>query len=82
MYAIRPDGTELWNYVADGTIVGAAAIGADGSIYFGSNDGFLYAIGTPIPEPSTACLFVAAVGLFAIYRRPRSHSARCGGEFG
>jgi outer membrane protein assembly factor BamB len=40
----RP-GEILWTHPVDGTITGAPAIGADGTVYFGTDTGKLYAIG-------------------------------------
>ncbi|MEO0081855.1 MAG: PQQ-binding-like beta-propeller repeat protein [candidate division WOR-3 bacterium] len=46
LLAFNPDGTLRWTYTAGGTI-GPLAIGTDGTIYFGSADGYLYAIVGP-----------------------------------
>jgi len=44
MFAINPDGTLKWSYTTSGAVVSSPAIDADGTIYFGSIDGNLYAI--------------------------------------
>ena len=45
-YALTKDGKIKWSYKTGGKITEAApAIGADGTIYFSSEDGYLYAIG-------------------------------------
>ncbi|MFA6423149.1 MAG: PQQ-binding-like beta-propeller repeat protein [Patescibacteria group bacterium] len=45
-YAISKDGKEKWSYETGDKITEAApAIGADGTIYFTSEDGYVYAIG-------------------------------------
>ena len=44
-YAINKSGTLLWSYPTGGQIAEAAsALGPDGTLYFSSNDGYLYAI--------------------------------------
>ena len=45
-HAIRPDGTEIWNFDTIGAIGSSAAIGDDGAIYFGENKGFFYSLNT------------------------------------
>lgn len=55
MYATAPDGTVLWAYPTGGGFHSPGpAIGADGTLYFGSDDGKLYALtqGT-MPSPTT-----------------------------
>src|SRR3569623_2242415 len=37
-------GTKLWEFSTGGAISSSPAIGSDGTIYIGSNDGFLYAL--------------------------------------
>lgn len=45
MYALDKDGNVLWIYETEGEITEAApALGADGTLYFTSYDGYLYAI--------------------------------------
>jgi len=56
LYAVNPDGTQAWNFVIHPTIACSTfpcptlslsdpAIGSDGTVYIGSGDGSLYAIG-------------------------------------
>ena len=56
LLAIGRDGNLLWNYLigeSHESVPGltSAAIGADGTIYLGSNNYSLYAIGTPLSAP-------------------------------
>gem|GEM_PF-754876 len=44
-HAINPNGTEKWSIGMLGGLYSTPAIGSDGVIYLGSNDGILYAIG-------------------------------------
>ncbi|MGB9735104.1 MAG: PQQ-binding-like beta-propeller repeat protein [bacterium] len=44
LYAINPDGGLKWSYTTGNSIFSSPAIGADGTIYVGSDDGKLYAI--------------------------------------
>jgi outer membrane protein assembly factor BamB len=48
LYAVRPDKTIRWTFEA-GNKICTPAIGADGKIYFGAEDGYLYAVGRPAP---------------------------------
>ncbi len=43
-FAIRPDGTLRWEYIVGGSVTTSAAIGPDGTVYFGSDDRKLYAL--------------------------------------
>ena len=43
-YAINPDGTLKWSYLAGDGIHSSPAIGSDGTIYVGSDDYFIYAL--------------------------------------
>jgi outer membrane protein assembly factor BamB len=44
-HAINPDdGTEIWHFEVNGAIGSSAAIGDDGTIYFGENKGYFYAL--------------------------------------
>jgi len=44
IYAIKPNGTELWEHATGNSIdVASPAIGSDNTVYIGSTDGFLYA---------------------------------------
>jgi len=45
MKAINNDGTDKWSFKIHGRIRCAPTIGPDGTIYVGSDDGYLYAIG-------------------------------------
>ncbi len=44
LYAVNPDGTEKWAFSTGSLVESSPAIGADGTIYFGSDDGNLYAL--------------------------------------
>jgi outer membrane protein assembly factor BamB len=44
-YAFTPAGSVLWKLATGGGIHGPAAIAADGTLYFGSDDNNLYAVG-------------------------------------
>jgi len=44
MYALYPNGTLKWKYPTGSDIGSAPTIGDDGTIYFGSTDGYLYAL--------------------------------------
>ena len=44
LYALNPDGTQKWAFTTGDMIESSPALGADGSIYFGSDDEKLYAI--------------------------------------
>jgi len=44
MYSISSDGKLRWKFAVRGDIESSAAVGSDGSIYFGSKDGFFYAV--------------------------------------
>jgi outer membrane protein assembly factor BamB len=44
LYAINPDGSEKWSFVTEGNVLSTPTIGADGTIYIGSDDNKLYAI--------------------------------------
>ena len=43
-YALNPDGTKKWSFPSGGIIDSSPAIGADGTIYFGSHDKNFYAL--------------------------------------
>ena len=48
LYAINTtDGSLSWQYQAGDAIQSSPAIGPDGTIYFGCNDGYLYAVSPP-----------------------------------
>jgi len=44
LYAISPEGEELWNFPTGNSVWSAAAIDDEGRIFFGSVDAFLYGI--------------------------------------
>lgn len=44
LYAITSSGQEKWKFKMGGWVTGSVAIGADGTVYVGSNDGYLYAV--------------------------------------
>jgi len=43
-YALRPDGTKLWDFDTFSSILSSPALAADGTIYFGSHDNQFYAV--------------------------------------
>jgi outer membrane protein assembly factor BamB len=45
LYAIKPDGSLKWSYTTKDGVSSSPAIGADGTVYAGSYDGQLYALG-------------------------------------
>ena len=45
LYAFNPDGNVKWIFETGDAIESSPTIDADGTIYIGSNDGKLYAIG-------------------------------------
>ncbi len=47
VYALNPDGSLLWNSSVSYRVVTCPAIGSDGTMYIGTDDGKLYAFGTP-----------------------------------
>ena len=47
LYAVRPDKSIKWTFEA-GNRISTPAIGADGRIYFGAGEGYLYAVGRPV----------------------------------
>jgi fibronectin type 3 domain-containing protein len=49
LYAIYTNGSLKWKFGAEGHIDSSPAIGSDGTIYFGSNDNYLYAINLRSP---------------------------------
>ncbi|HEC89638.1 MAG TPA: cell surface protein, partial [Thermoplasmatales archaeon] len=44
MYCISLDGEIMWSFTAGDIIESSPALGLDGTIYFGCNDGYLYAL--------------------------------------
>lgn len=54
IYALNAtSGVELWNYVTGGLIESSPSV-VNGVLYVGSDDGSVYAIGSPSPTPSPA----------------------------
>jgi hypothetical protein len=50
LYAVNPDGTMKWKFTTGviQDIDSSPAIGTDGTVYFGSDDGNLYAVGDAV----------------------------------
>ncbi|GAB4383602.1 MAG: hypothetical protein Kow0022_03900 [Phycisphaerales bacterium] len=69
MFCFDLDGSILFEYQTGGSILAPGALSDLGTLYFGSTDGFLYAVGTPIPAPSA--LFVIPSALVFTSRRRR-----------
>jgi outer membrane protein assembly factor BamB len=46
LYAVNPDGSLKWTFDDPHAEVGPVAIGADGTLYFGVDDGSVYALGS------------------------------------
>jgi outer membrane protein assembly factor BamB len=44
LFAINPDGSQLWKYDTGAFIHGAPAVATDGTVFFGSADGKIYAL--------------------------------------
>ena len=69
LYAFNPDGTLKWSYTTGEGVLSSPAIGSDGTIYVGSWDKNLYAIGAgaPVPVPEfNAIGLLALVGIMSI----------------
>ncbi len=47
VYALNPDGSLLWSCGLSASVYSCPAIGSDGTMYVGTEDGKLYAFGTP-----------------------------------
>ncbi len=70
MTATTPPGSEKWRYTSQGPILSAPAMGADGTIYIGSSDRYVYAISPDGTQkwrfwagaPVTGCPAVGADG--------------------
>ncbi|MBB6672915.1 S-layer homology domain-containing protein [Cohnella nanjingensis] len=43
LYALQPDGSQKWNYHAEGVTMSPPSVGGDGTIYAGTTNGLLYA---------------------------------------
>jgi len=70
LYALDSSGDVKWNFRADGG-VSQPAIGSDGTIYFNSGKGIIYALGQPaIPEfpMPTLLVIISFIGILAIPR--------------
>ena len=70
LLAFDPDGTLRWTYTAGGP-VGPLAIGPDGTIYFGSSDGYLYAVHGSGASTGSA---------WPMFQRDSKHTGRAGGK--
>ena len=44
LYAINPDGTLHWRFQTGDGIFPSPAVALDGTVLFGSNDGYIYAV--------------------------------------
>ncbi len=45
VYALKPtDGSQKWSFATEGPVYACPAIGADGTIFVGSTDGYFYAL--------------------------------------
>lgn len=64
--ALGPDGSESWRFDADEYINGAPSLGADGTIYFGTGLGTLYAVNPDGTEKWT----YSVGGAFGVARSP------------
>ncbi|UCC90471.1 MAG: PQQ-binding-like beta-propeller repeat protein [Dehalococcoidia bacterium] len=45
IYAINADGNLQWRHITRDFVLSSPAIGADSTLYVGSHDGYVYAIG-------------------------------------
>ena len=67
-FSLSADGDLLWTYEAESTILSSVIMDEQGSLYFGTDNGFVHALA--IPEPSTIILLLTgAIGLLAWRRR-------------
>jgi outer membrane protein assembly factor BamB len=41
---VSPDGILKWDYATGGSVSSTPAVAADGTLYFGSDDGYVYAL--------------------------------------
>ncbi len=66
LFVLNSTGNIDWYFKSDGS-VGQPVIGSDGTVYFNSGDGSIYALGQSVPEfPSGASMVMAIVILFGI----------------
>ncbi len=59
LYAVKPNGRLAWSYKAGGVIWGGPAIGADGTLYFGSAIGTYMMSDDPSATPPAPCQLYA-----------------------
>ena len=74
IYSLDHNGNKVWSYKTGDWVYGAPAIGADGTLYTNSKDGYLYAFGV-IPEQGTwvALLTPGLVVCLRTVRRRSGH---------
>jgi outer membrane protein assembly factor BamB len=68
MFALRPDGTYLWSLPIDGEVRGSPAIGADGTLYFGTQ-------GKPSEQSGTFYAIPQAHGALMTEGWPKFHGS-------
>lgn len=67
LYALDSAGNVKWDYKAYGS-VNQPVIGSDGTIYFNSGEGIIYALGQPIPEfPLGSVIIMTVVIIVGIF---------------
>ncbi len=64
----------IWTFYTGNAIVGAPAIGNDGTIYVGREDNNMYAIGTTVPEfsPTYVIPLLVMAAVVVVWRRRSS----------